>query len=96
MIRADGTFDRWQYGYQPTTNDIAKCASRHQTLRRGQQRIQSTYTHCVQKIGNVYEVYDLKTLKRLGPIGYPDYTIGLPVATHHDFDAAVMMAVLSD
>jgi hypothetical protein len=87
MIRADGTFDRWQYGYQPTTDDIAERATQGTAYYR--------YTHCVQKIAGVYEVYDLKTLKKVAPWS-EGWTIGLPIATHHDFDAAVMMAVLSD
>jgi hypothetical protein len=83
MIRPDGTFDRWGFGYQPTTNDIAD--------RQGSGK----YTHCVQKIADKYEVYDLATLKKVMPWS-DDWTIGLPIAVHADFDAAVMMAVLSD
>jgi hypothetical protein len=88
FIRRDGTIDIWCYGYQPSTNDMADRATK---VARGQGG--PSYTHCVQKIGNNYEVYDLSTLKK---IKYgSDYTIGLPVATHHDVDAAIMMAVLA-
>ena len=84
MVRPDCRFDRWQYGYQPTTNDIAD-----RQISFGKR-----YTYAVQKIGNLYEVYDLKTLKKMNY--HAGWTIGLPIGTHWDFDAAVMMAVLSD
>jgi hypothetical protein len=87
FIRTDGTCDTWCYGYQPTTDDIAK---RAQWGSAGS----AVYTHVVQLVGEVYEVYDLKTLKRIGRAQM--WTIGLPVVTHRDFDAAIMAAVLID
>jgi hypothetical protein len=85
MIREDGTVDVWCYGHQPTTNDIADRAT-HQSLNRPR------YRFAVQLIAGRFEVYDLHTLKRVS--WGTDYTIGLPVVTHENLDAALMAAVL--
>lgn len=88
MIREDGQIDVWCYGYQPTTNDIAERAMR---VRAGKFK----YTHAVQLIAGRFEVYDLSTLRRALPgTRSEDYTIGLPVVTHENLDAALMAAVL--
>jgi hypothetical protein len=86
FIRGDGTIDIWCFGYQPTTDDIASRANRKPKV----------YTHVVQKVGNLYEVYDLKTLRSQAPWSTLGFTIGMPVATHEDVDAAIMTAVLID
>jgi hypothetical protein len=86
MLRDDGTYDVWCYGYQPTTQDIGEC----QMGKYGAKQ-HGKYTLCVQKIGDVYEVYDLKTLTKNQFTGW---SIGLPVATHENVDAAIMAAVL--
>ena len=47
--------------------------------------------YCVQLIGETYEVYDLGTLKRhLGST-----SIGVPVFTSQDPDAAIMWALMN-
>lgn len=46
---------------------------------------------CVQLIGDNYEVYDLQTLK----VYFGASTIGLPVFTSKDPDAAIMWALMS-
>ena len=79
LIRSDGTIDIRCYGYQPRTDDFAEIPAN------------KDYTYVVQKIGNIYEVYDLKTLRPGSPMGW---TIGLPVAAHTDMDAAIMQALL--
>lgn len=90
MVKADGTSDVWGFGYQPTTDDIAIRA--FGGMGTGYNRGVLVYALCVQKIGHIYEVYDLKTLKRTRNPG--TWTIGLPVATHENVDAAIMAAVL--
>lgn len=86
LIREDGTIDVWCYGYQPTTNDIAERAL-YQPLKGYK------YRFAVQLIGGRFEVYDLRTLKLASPFSR-SYTIGLPVVTHENLDAALMAAVL--
>jgi hypothetical protein len=90
MVKPDGTSDVWGFGYQPTTEDIADRAfgGKGSGFNRGTL----VYALCVQKIGHIYEVYDLKTLRRARNLG--TWTIGLPVATHENVDAAIMAAVL--
>jgi hypothetical protein len=75
--------DVWAFGVQPTTADIAD---------RNTKSAHEKYTHVVQKIGGVYEVYDLKTLNTQGMLN--TWTIGLPIATHADPDVALMLAML--
>lgn len=86
FIREDGQIDIWCYGYQPTTNDIAE---------RAMKRVLGgpKYTYVIQLIGGQFEVYDLATLKRQSAFGQ-DFTIGQPVVTHENLDAAIMAAVL--
>lgn len=86
MLRGDGSYDVWCYGYQPTTQDIGE----RQMGKYGAKE-KGEYTLCVQRVGNAYEVYDLKTLTRNRFTGW---SIGLPIATHENVDAAIMSAVL--
>jgi hypothetical protein len=77
--------DVWCYGHQPTTDDIAERAFKKTADA-------TAYTHCVQQVGTVYEVYALRTLRKMTYHG--SWTIGLPICTHEDYDAAVMFATL--
>jgi len=83
FIGRDGV-DVWCFGHQPTTEDI---------VERARKRRVPPYTHVVQKIGDVFEVYDLATLRQSKLLA--TWTIGLPVATHEDADAAIMIALMS-
>lgn len=65
------------FGYQPTTECIAH------------NRMSDRY--CVQKVGEIYEVYDCTTLKRF----HGTWTIGLPVFQSEDPDAAIMWALMN-
>lgn len=49
------------------------------------------HRYCVQLIGETYEVYDLATLKR----HFGTASIGLPVFTSKDPDAAIMWALMN-
>jgi hypothetical protein len=44
-------------------------------------------------VGDIYEVYDLTTLKKQMYVG--EWTIGVPVFTHKDPDAAIMWALMN-
>ncbi len=74
--------DIWVFGVQPSTTDIAERHTRSAARK---------YTLVVQKIGTMFEVYDLKTLNKQM---LNTWTIGLPVATDVDADAALMKAIL--
>lgn len=77
FVKANGTADVWCYGFQPDTQTIAYRAK--------------GYVIAVQKIGNVFEAYDLSTITvKMGVT-----SIGLPIATHENFDACMMMAVMA-
>jgi hypothetical protein len=50
------------------------------------------YIYCVQKIGGRYEVYDLRTLTRIGFSS--TWMMGAPIIVHENLDAAIMFATL--
>lgn len=76
-----GGSNTWCFGYQPTTDDIAR------TKKKADR-------YCIQKIGELYEVYDLTTLKPAAKWALTN-TIGLPVFIHKDADAAIMWALMN-
>lgn len=79
-VGPNGT-NTWGFGYQPSTDTIAE-------MRRSNDRF------CIQLVGKVYEVYDLTTVKKM-TYHRRDFTIGLPVFTHEDPDAAIMWALMN-
>ena len=72
----------WSFGHQPSTDDMCERAGRSANRR---------WTHVIQRIGDIYEVYDLKTART---VAYAGWTIGLPFHAGTDLDAAVMFAAL--
>jgi hypothetical protein len=70
------------FGYQPRTADIAAHTGAKDPAR-----------YCIQLVGDIYEVYDLTTLKKQMYVG--EWTIGVPVFTHKDPDAAIMWALMN-
>jgi hypothetical protein len=68
------------FGYPPRTEDIAEARKK-------------TDHYCVQLIGDTYEVYDLKTLRKMNY--HAPMTIGLPVFESKDPDAAIMWALMN-
>ena len=79
FVSKTGELDTATFDRQPTTNDIEFHAA-------------ETERFAIQRIGDRWEVYDLKTLRTL--MGSNVYTIGLPIFTHEDEDAAITYAVL--
>ena len=79
FVEKDGTLDPWVHNDQWTTNEIADQSTDKDRF-------------AIQRIGDRWEVYDLKTLRTL--MGSNVYTIGLPIFTHEDEDAAITYAVL--
>lgn len=83
FVTKDGDLRVYGFGYQPRTDDIGDMVGR---------ATQGFYTMVVQKVGEVFEVYDLKTLRRMHRDG--PWTIGMPIGSHENLDAAIMSAVL--
>lgn len=73
----------WGFGIQPSTENM---------LLRHKLSPARRWTHCIQRIGDLYEVYDLSTAHRVGMTAA--WTIGLPIYTGAELDAAVMFAIL--